>query len=126
TTSAHCGRCHTAIYDDWRSSQLAETDKNCQSCHMPAIKDRAGGRSHLCLGGHDETVVRSAASFNARAANDQIIVSVNNANTGHNFPGERHNRVLLVQVIERDAQGQIALAEQRTIKAVTPFRGESS
>lgn len=126
TSSAHCGRCHTAIYEDWQSSRLAGTDKNCQSCHMPVVADRAGGRSHICLGGHDDSTVRGGASFTARAVDDQIVVSVSNATTGHNFPGERHNRVLLLQVIERDAQDQIVRAEQRTIKAVTPFRGESS
>jgi hypothetical protein len=45
---------------------------------------------------------------------------------GHNYPGERHNRVLLLQVIERSPQGEILLGKQEIIKNITPFRGESS
>jgi hypothetical protein len=93
---------------------------------MPSSTDRPGGKSHLCLGGHDESLVRSGATLSTRTTGDQLIVTVGNHASGHNFPGERHNRILLVQVIERAADGQITLAEQRTIKAVTPFRGESS
>jgi hypothetical protein len=124
--SLHCGRCHRAIHDDWQASRLAGTQENCQHCHMPPTDARPGGRSHRCLGGHDEALVRSAAEFTARWEGDQIFVSVLNRRAGHNFPGERHNRILLVQVIERSADGEIARAEQRLIKGITPFRGESS
>jgi hypothetical protein len=34
--------------------------------------------------------------------------------------------VLLLQVFQRRADGEIALARQTTIKDITPFRGESS
>jgi hypothetical protein len=56
----------------------------------------------------------------------ELVVSVHNHATGHNFPGERHNRILLLQVIQRQPDGTITLSQQRTIKAITPFRGESS
>jgi hypothetical protein len=56
----------------------------------------------------------------------ELVVQVHNHATGHNFPGERHNRVLLLQVIQRRPDGTITLSEQRTIKAITPFSGESS
>jgi hypothetical protein len=54
------------------------------------------------------------------------VVSVTNHATGHNFPGERHNRQLYLQVIQRNAAGEITLAQQSMIKGITPFRGETS
>jgi hypothetical protein len=56
----------------------------------------------------------------------ELVVAVRNHATGHNFPGERHNRILLLQVIQRRPDGTITRSEQCTIKALTPFRGESS
>jgi hypothetical protein len=126
TTSQHCGKCHTAILTDWDESSFHGTEKNCQFCHMPAVASRPGGRSHLCLGGHDEATLRRGAKFTARVEGQNVVVEVVNDATGHNYPGERHNRVLLVQIIERDAGGEITLARQEIIKAMTPFRGESS
>lgn len=126
TASLHCGRCHTAIHKDWEASSFRDSGKNCQSCHMPEVQTRPGGRSHLCLGGHDDALVRSGATLNCRIDGDEVVVTVANHATGHNYPGERHNRVLLVQMIERTSDGEITLAEQRTIKDMTPFRGESS
>jgi hypothetical protein len=61
-----------------------------------------------------------------RREESELIVSVTNHATGHNFPGERHNRVVLLEVVERDQDGGITLAQQATIKDITPFRGESS
>jgi len=126
TQSLHCGRCHTAIHKDSQEGTLASSDKNCQSCHMPAVASRPGGRSHLCLGGHDEATVKSGVTLATRREGDKIFVTVANPTTGHNFPGERHNRVLLVQIIERTKDDEVTLAQQRTIKAMTPFRGETS
>jgi hypothetical protein len=91
---------------------------------MPARE--GGGRSHLCLGGHDDALVRSGARMECRQEGDELVVRVTNHATGHNFPGERHNRMLLLQVIERTPQGEITLARQALIKGITPFRGESS
>lgn len=125
-SSAACGACHEAIYKDWSESRYRQESKSCQSCHMPAVKNRSGGRSHLCLGSHDASLIKSGARLECRQEKDELIVSVTNHATGHNFPGERHNRVLFVQVIERTADGQIALARQELIKGITPFRGESS
>jgi hypothetical protein len=93
---------------------------------MPAVAERSGGRSHVCLGGHNDELVRSGVRMECRQENGELVVSVTNHATGHNFPGERHNRVLLLQVIERDPQGEIVLGRQEMIKNITPFRGESS
>ncbi len=121
-----CGTCHDAIHEDWLASSYHAEGKTCQQCHMPTVPDRDGGRSHIFLGGHDPEHMRSGVQWNCRRDADELCISVTNHATGHNFPGERHNRVLLLRVIERDADGQIVLYRQDTIKEVTPFRGESS
>jgi hypothetical protein len=124
--SRHCAACHVAIHKDWEESRYRAEGKTCQSCHMGGVASRPGGKSHLCLGGHDDDLVRSGVTMTCRQEGDELVVSVANHATGHNFPGERHNRVLLLQIIERRADGEIALARQAMIKDITPFRGESS
>ena len=93
---------------------------------MPSSPGERGRPSHLCLGGHHPATVRSAVTMDCRRQGDELVVSVTNTDTGHNFPGERHNRVLLIQVIQRNPAGEITLCRQREIKGITPFRGESS
>jgi hypothetical protein len=138
TASRTCGTCHTAIYDDWKESRYQTAGQSCHDCHMPPSdrreipdpapngQQRSGGRSHRWLGGHDAATVRSGATMACRREQDELVVAVHNHATGHNFPGERHNRLLLVQVIERNADGEITLSQQQRIKGITPFRGESS
>ena len=124
--SVQCGGCHTAIYDDWQQSDYVAAGKTCQTCHMPRQEARQGGFSHVCLGGHDAATVRSAATLSCEVQANELVVTVTNRGAGHNFPGERHNRVLLVEVIETSADNEIVLGEQQVIKQITPFRGESS
>jgi hypothetical protein len=126
SSSLACGVCHDAIYKDWQASRYRTEGKHCQTCHMQPTDERRGGRSHLCLGGHDDALVRSGARLACRQEGDEVLVSVTNHATGHNFPGERHNRLLLVEVIEESVEGEITLARQSLIKGITPFRGESS
>jgi hypothetical protein len=124
--SRFCGVCHESIYEDWHESRYAAEGRTCQDCHMPDEPGRSGGRSHLCLGGHDAATVRAGAEMACRREGEELVVAVTNHATGHNFPGERHHRIVQIQVIETDAAGQIVLARQVLIKGVTPFRGESS
>ena len=125
-SSLQCAGCHVAIHGDWQQSSFAASGKTCQSCHMPKVADRAGGTSHLYLGGHDDHTVRSAARLTCKVEGDELVVVVENYRAGHNFPGERHNRVLLVEVFEYSSERDIVLGRQHLIKDITPFRGESS
>jgi hypothetical protein len=59
-------------------------------------------------------------------SDQELTVQVTNHATGHNFPGERHNRMLLLELMVRTADGEVLQTEQRIIKGITPFRGESS
>jgi len=125
-SSRHCAVCHVAIYKDWEQSSHATQGKTCQTCHMPPTTPGGARASHLCLGGHDDELVRSAAQLDCAVGGGELVVSVTNSGAGHNFPGERHNRVLLLEVFEYDAGGEIVLGQQHRIKEITPFRGESS
>jgi len=125
-SSLQCAGCHVAIHDDWLESKYAAEGKTCQSCHMPEVADRKHGASHVYLGGHDDQTVRQAARLECQVEDGELIVTVANHGAGHNFPGERHNRVLLIELFEYSSDGEIALGRQHTIKNITPFRGESS
>lgn len=126
SSSKMCGLCHVSIYEDWTAAEQYAGKRPCADCHMPPVKGRPGGRSHLCLGGHDDATVRSGAIMECRQEGGSLVVAVTNHATGHNFPGERHHRLLFLQVIQRKPDGEITLARQERIKGITPFRGESS
>jgi hypothetical protein len=126
SASLQCGGCHTAIYEDWQQSNYAAQAKTCQTCHMPGQESRAGGFNHSCAGGLHADVLRSAATLDCEVQGQELVVTVRNTGTGHNFPGERHNRVLLVDLVETNAEDEIVLGQQQVIKHITPFRGESS
>jgi hypothetical protein len=125
-SSASCGVCHVASQKDWSASSFASKRQECQTCHMPMLAGTGKGRSHAFLGGHDDATVRSGVRMEAARDSEQVVVRLANETTGHNFPGERHHRMLIVQIIERAADGEIVLSQQDTIKGVTPFRGEAS
>jgi hypothetical protein len=125
-TSRVCGACHDAIYDDWQQSRYRTEAVTCQDCHMRPGDEQQSRVSHLCLGGHHPETIRSGARMSCRRDGDELVVSVTNHATGHNFPGERHHRVLLVRVMERKPTGEIVLARQEVIKDITPFQGETS
>jgi nitrate/TMAO reductase-like tetraheme cytochrome c subunit len=126
TKGAFCGSCHRTIYGDWLQSPQRAAGKTCQTCHLPEVAQRPGGASHLCLGGHDDALVRSGVEMHCRQEGARLLVDVHNHATGHNYPGERHNRELLLQVLQRKPGGEITLAQHVTIKQITPFSGESS
>lgn len=125
-TSGHCAGCHTAIYRDWEASPYNAEGRGCHDCHLPPVEGRPSGRSHVCTSSRDPQAIRSGAEMVCQQEGQELVVTVRNQATGHNYPGERHNRILLLQVIERRSDDTVALAEQRIIKAITPLRGESS
>lgn len=132
SSSEHCGGCHKAIFDDWKASRYAAEAKTCQACHMRqqvvsnATDTLPLKTTHLCLGGHDDDLVRSGVRVNYQQTERELVAEVTNHATGHNYPGERHNRMLLWELITRSADGEVIQTEQRVIKGITPFRGESS
>lgn len=118
-----CGVCHVAIYGDWQRTRYAAEGKTCQGCHM---RTASGKISHACTGSRDAALLRSGIRMRARLETDLLRVAVTNHGTGHNYPGERHHRLLLLEVMQYDATGELVAGGQIQIKGVTPFRGESS
>ena len=106
-------------------ADIARREKNASvvTCRRLPTEER---RSYVCLGGHEPALIRSGVTMACRRDGEAPVVTATNHATGHNFPGERHNRVLYLQVIERSRAGEITLARQELIKGITPFRGESS
>ena len=125
SASRMCGTCHTAIFDDWQASRYESSGKTCVACHMPKAAEGAESQ-HACPGSSDETLIRSGARMSCRKEDDQLVVEVTNHATGHNYPGERHHRVLSLEVLMHGNDDQIVLARREVIKDITPFRGESS
>jgi hypothetical protein len=121
--SRACGLCHVAIYQDWQSTRFAAQGQSCQTCHM---RTETGQTSHTCTGSRDMALLRSGVRLRTRLQQGGVHVAVTNHRTGHNYPGERHHRVLLLEVMQYDASGALAAGEQVQIKGITPFRGESS
>jgi predicted CXXCH cytochrome family protein len=126
TAGRMCGTCHDPIFKDWQASTYADEGKTCQGCHMPEDVQGRGKRSHLCSVSRDPERIRSSCRMQCRAEKEELMVSVTNHAAGHNYPGERHHRILLLQVVERDAADEIVLARQEVIKGITPLRRESA
>jgi HEAT repeat protein len=130
-----CAPCHDQhkVVQDWRRTEYAvpgKTFKNCSDCHFPKAPREAAngrpayeGRSHKCLGAHDATYLRTAATFRTALAEDGALeIEVKNDGTGHNFPAdERHRSVDLVLVVEtNDGRFGVALVDRYR----NPYRDE--
>ncbi|MCL6502751.1 MAG: cytochrome c family protein [Pirellulales bacterium] len=123
TDSRACGVCHVAIYRDWQATPYVSQGKTCQACHMRSSDHTV---SHACTGSRDVGLIRSGVRMRTRLEQGSLRVAVTNHGTGHNFPGERHHRVLLLEAMQYNASGDVVAGRQVEIKGVTPFRGESS
>lgn len=121
--SQTCGICHVAIFQDWQNTRYPALGNSCQSCHM---RTDSGKITHACTGSRDAALLRSGAKLHALLEGSQIKVAVTNHGTGHNYPGERHHRLLELEVMQYDASGALVAGQQVQIKGITPFRGESS
>jgi hypothetical protein len=122
--SEFCGVCHVPIFNDWSGSRYAKEGKTCIDCHMRNPVD--GKINHQCT---DLLTLRSyqeSIQMNCFFEQEQVIVEVTNYGVGHNFPGERHNRTLSLNVIQFDDNAEIQSTQKDLIKGITPFRGEST
>ena len=129
-----CAPCHDQhkVHQNWLQSRFAikgDGYKDCNDCHMPVAEgpptvgsSRKTHRSHVFGGGHDPSILRTAASMRAtvlkpgesigeamrrfstrewsgkgadkKAADGQriVIIQVENDGTGHNFPDDERHR----------------------------------
>jgi hypothetical protein len=94
--NALCGACHRAIYRDVQRQSAAGHAVRCIACHMPRTSDQRGA-VHV---DHALHVGPLGASIRlAIRREDELVVEITNTNEAHAFPGERHNRVLMLKVV---------------------------
>ncbi|MHC5018918.1 MAG: multiheme c-type cytochrome [Planctomycetota bacterium] len=119
-----CGRCHRAVHDDWSSQDESLRAKDCVDCHMPEI-GRTGrtGRFHGQRPSRDAAALASAVKLTLDVKDGMLRAVIANT-TAHNVPGERHFRLLDIEVEVKDAAGVVTYRDRVSIKGVTPFRGE--
>ncbi|MEE9394893.1 MAG: multiheme c-type cytochrome [Planctomycetota bacterium] len=129
-----CAPCHDQhkVHQNWLQSRFAvkgEAYQDCNDCHMPVMpgpptvgSERSTHRSHVFGGGHDPSILRTAAILRATllepgetvgaaiarfstrtwrgkgsdqkagAAARILILQVENSGTGHNFPDDERHR----------------------------------
>jgi len=124
SSSQLCGVCHVPIFDDWSKSRYALEGRTCADCHMRNGTD--GKVSHRCTNLLTSANYQNSIEMKCFQESGEIIAEVTNHGVGHNFPGERHNRTLSINVIQRDNNGEVQSAQKNLIKGITPFRGEST
>lgn len=118
SSSAACAGCHRTIGLDWKESPAAREGLQCQDCHM-----RADGRvTHDMRGGHDPSMLAKAFSLDLSVQDGTALVTVANRGNGHNFPGERHFRILKLFVEVLDPSGAVTNEFRTVIKDVSPIR----
>ena len=119
-----CGVCHVPIFNDWSGSRYAKDGKTCVDCHM---RDSINGKiNHQCTDLSSLISYQESIQMNCFCEQTEVIVEVTNYGVGHNFPGERHNRTLSLNVIQLDNNAEIQSTQKNLIKGITPFRGEST
>ena len=119
-----CGRCHRAVHDDWSSQDESLRSKDCVDCHMPEVPRGARtGRAHGQRPSRDPAMLASSLTLSLDVK-DGVLRAVIANTTAHNMPGERHFRLLDIEVEVRDSTGVVTYRDRRPIKSVTPFRGE--
>lgn len=91
----HCAGCHDQhdTVKQWRATPFAENGVSCVDCHMPYRDgDPNRGRSHVCIGGHDLELVRSAVELRGHRSGEGWAVEVENVGAGHHFPTDERSR----------------------------------
>lgn len=121
TSDALCGSCHRAIYEDTLAARAGGLTSRCIVCHM--AHDAADGAPPRP--DHRFVARPPADTVELRARRDDgIVVEVVNHNPAHAFPGERHNRELMLRLEYEPAGAPYPEVRYHTIRAVAPFGSE--
>ncbi len=116
--NALCGACHRAIARDVQRQLAAGHAVHCIDCHMPRARDD-NGAVHV---DHSWRPGRTGESIRVQVRReDELIVEVTNTNAAHAFPGERHNRVLMLKVVYGDDPSDMTSTLFHVLRAPTVF-----
>lgn len=118
TSDALCGVCHRSIYIDTQQARSTGSSRRCVDCHMRTA-DTTDADSRVTHRISNAPIGRMVAMRAAR--HDGIRVEVTNSNPAHLFPGERHNRVLMLRCEALSAAGAVVRTSYHTIRAPMPF-----
>ncbi|MEO6596408.1 MAG: multiheme c-type cytochrome [Planctomycetota bacterium] len=126
-----CASCHNQHFttDQWRASHYAALGTDCSSCHMPEVqrvradKSARMGRGHVFTGCHDKEYLRTAGKFLVVRDGIELVLSLQNTNTGHNFPTEERHRA--VDMLYRFVTASGAGEWQRAYRFRMPYRDEA-
>ncbi|MHC5036187.1 MAG: multiheme c-type cytochrome [Planctomycetota bacterium] len=126
-SSALCAGCHRTVGLDWKESPAKAKGLHCQDCHMKGAGLGAEGAPrrpihHAPVGGHDLATLKRAFTFKVAVEGEEAVVSITNTGAGHNFPGERHFRILMLWVEVADGGGETREEFRRIIKNVSAIR----
>jgi predicted CXXCH cytochrome family protein len=118
---ASCHRNHGTPYQ-WEQAALGkQAGKVCIDCHMPKVERpvAVGGpvkrvRSHAFPGARSESQLHKAYAYDARVDGNEVVVRIENAGVGHNFPTELKQRSLESLVVVRDDSGKV-IARSRMV-----------
>ena len=110
---ASCHRNHGTPYQWELAPNGKDTGRDCMSCHMQLVERpvAVGGpvrrvRQHVFPGARSEEQVRKAYDYEARVDGNEVVVTIANTGTGHNFPTELKQRSLESLIIVRDPDGK--------------------
>jgi HEAT repeat protein len=110
---ASCHRNHGTPYQWELAPHGKGKDRKCIDCHMSKVtRPVAVGeaprqvRAHVFPGARNEAHVRRAYAYDVRLVGNEVVVTITNKGTGHNFPTELKQRSVESLIVVRDAEGK--------------------
>jgi nitrate/TMAO reductase-like tetraheme cytochrome c subunit len=128
TREEFCGVCHDQhkTVQQWKGSRYAEQGIGCIECHMPYRNgDPAQGREHICRGGHDIDMVRSAVEIRGVREEQGWVIEVENVGAGHSFPTDERSRAADLFWRPKADEGQEPVAWTKFYRFRSPYRWET-
>ena len=115
------GQAHVMVHNQvssFRQSQAKQQNKNCATCHMPAITRKQSlqsytaieGRKHTWRGSRSKSLLKQSAKLSIQRSDEQVTVTVINE-TGHILPGDGLRAVILEVSFGNQKKQQVFCAE---------------
>ena len=115
------GQAHVMVHNQvssFRQSQAKQQNKNCATCHMPAITRKQSlqsytaieGRKHTWRGSRSKSLLKQSAKLSIQRSDEQVTVTVINE-TGHILPGDGLRAVILEVSFGNQKERQVFCAE---------------
>lgn len=134
TKSEFCAGCHefsmngipiSETYSEWKEGPYAAEGKECQDCHMEAIKGTAAKDGperdrvyrHFWYGGHSGQFLEKAFKIESRTQREgsraKVNISITNSNVGHKIPSGFPSRKVILNFRATDGEGNEIFSDKR-------------